>query len=203
MPLGGTPETNVGEKLALSLDSVAIKSTEPAEAAANAAAAVGQAAPSVEAATAAEAVGKVEPAAAAVNAAEAVGQTELERAEPATTAVKAAGVVGQTEPPVAAVNTADMGGQQGSAAPTVVVLQAETRNTRLLRNVARKLGNAPTSRAKLLHKLKVPDLVPLAAAKATMPVAGDPTLTLLTPKPKQAWELGRGPKITPSPNQPG
>ena len=47
MPLGGTPETNVGEKLALSLDSVAVKSTEPAEAAANAAAAVGQAAPSV------------------------------------------------------------------------------------------------------------------------------------------------------------
>jgi hypothetical protein len=107
MPLGGTPETNVGEKLALSLDSVAIKSTEPAEAAANAAAAVGQAAPSVEAAIAAEAIGKVEPAAAAAYAAEAVGQTELERAEPATTAVKAAGVVGQTEPPVAAVNTAD------------------------------------------------------------------------------------------------
>ena len=86
----------------------------------------------------------------------------------------------------------------------MVVLQAETRNTRLLRNVARKLGNAPTSRAKLLHKLKVPDLVPLAAAKATMPVAGDPTLTLLTPKPiaKHAWELGRGPKVTPSPNKP-
>ena len=87
--LGGTPETNVGEKLAQSLDSVAVESTEPAEAAANAAAAVGQTAPSVEAATAAEAVGKAEPAAAAVNTAEAVGQTELERAEPATTAVKA------------------------------------------------------------------------------------------------------------------
>ena len=134
-PLGGTPETNVGKKLALSLDSVAAKSTEPAEAAANAAAAVGQAAPSVEAATAAEAVGKAEPATAAVNAAE---------------------VVGQTEPTVKAVNTADTAGQQEAepAVTTVTVLRAEAENARLLRSVARKMGNAPTPRAKLLHKLR-------------------------------------------------
>ena len=33
-------------------------------------------------------------------------------------------------------------------------------------------------------------------------MAGDHSLTLLTPKPKHALELGRGTKVTPSPNQP-
>ena len=64
------------------------------------------------------------------------------------------------------------------------------------------MGNAPTPRAKLLHKLKETGPVSLGKAAAKLPVAGDPSLTLLTPKPKHAWELGRGTKVTPSPNQP-
>ena len=172
LPLGGTQGTNVGEKLAQSLDSVAAKSTEPAEAAANTAAAVGQADPNDEAATAAEAAGKVEPATAAANAAEVVGQTEPTKVEPATAAVNAAEVVGQTEPTVKAVNTADTVGQQEAepAVTTVMVLRAEARNTRLLRSVARKMGNAPTPRAKLLHKLKETGPVILGKAEAKLPV---------------------------------
>ena len=63
------------------------------------------------------------------------------------------------------------------------------------------MGNAPTPRAKLLHKLKETDPVILGKAEAKLPVAGDPSLTLLTPKSKHAWELGRGTKVTPIPNQ--
>ena len=126
----------------------------------------------------------------------------VEYPTPAAPAVKAAEAVGQTEPAVDTANAVDTVGQ-GADKPadnTAVVLQAAHKSTRLLRSAARLMGNAPTPRTKLLHRLQGKQLVDLGQSKPKLPVSGDSDPTNMTPKPIHSWTIGRGAKPMPSPN---
>ena len=109
----------------------------------------------------------------------------VQHPEPTAPAVKAADAVGQTEPAVDTANAVDTVGQ--GADNTAVVLQAAYKSTRLLRSAARLMGNAPTSRTKLLHRLQGKQQADLKQSKTKLPVSGDPDPTKLAPKPMHAF----------------